>query len=193
MFIPNHYFVESYTFVNNCIFVTHWSTFLSPKNSAVHCNLLMACSGKFKLILFSLCRYSTATGSFTVPPGGEGIYYFSTFVTVNYGEYGRFEIHLNDDVICSMFPDQSNNGESDRAPGSCSAVMDVVAGKKEQVNSWSRILKFQLVNYNYYIHWSYTILITDDVVKVVYDLGSDNTPLAESTTDLYNGFNGFRI
>ena len=65
---------------------------------------------------------------FTVPPGGDGVYYLSTYVLVTAGEYARFDMRLNDVIICSMFPD-TQNGVSDVATGSCSAVVDIVAGK----------------------------------------------------------------
>ena len=67
---------------------------------------------------------------FTVPPGGDGIYYFSTYVLVVPGEYAYIDMTLNDDVICSTRPDHSNNGAGDHVPGSCSAVVDVVAGDR---------------------------------------------------------------
>ena len=47
---------------------------------------------------------------------------------VRTGESGRFDMMLNDDIICSTVPDHSNNGASDYVTGSCSAVVDVVAG-----------------------------------------------------------------
>ena len=65
-----------------------------------------------------------------MPPGGDGVYYFSIYVYVDDGEYGRFDMTLNDDVICSTFPDHNNSGAGDFAPGSCSAVVQVVAGKQ---------------------------------------------------------------
>ena len=77
-------------------------------------------------ILF-ICSYDSTTGVFTVPPGGDGVYYFSSYFLVDQGDYGRFDIMLNDDIICTTWPDQ--NASSDLAPGSCSAVVDVVAGK----------------------------------------------------------------
>ena len=39
-----------------------------------------------------------------MPPGGDGVYYFSIFVRVEAGEAGGFEIRLNDDVICTTWP-----------------------------------------------------------------------------------------
>ena len=75
------------------------------------------------LIFFFCCRYDSTTGIFRVPPGGDGVYYFSTYLLSFGGEYGRFDMRLNDDVICTAFADHSNNG-----PGSCTAVVDVIAG-----------------------------------------------------------------
>ena len=72
--------------------------------------------------------YDSTTGLFTVPPGGDGIYYFSTYLLAQQGELGRVDLMLNDDIMCSTLPDR-NNGDLDYAPGSCSAVVDVVAGK----------------------------------------------------------------
>ena len=64
-----------------------------------------------------------------MPPGGDGMYYFSTYLLVEIGDYGVFYITLNDDIICSTFPDHFDSGP-DVATGSCSAVVDVVAGNK---------------------------------------------------------------
>ena len=53
-----------------------------------------------------------------MPIGGDGVYYFSTYLLGKQGVYGRFDIYLND-----------GSGSSDWAPGSCSAVVSAVAGK----------------------------------------------------------------
>ena len=67
-------------------------------------------------------RYDNTNGVFTVPPGGDVNLVGET------GEIGRFDMTLNDDIICSTIYDHSNNGASDWAPGSCNAIVDVVAG-----------------------------------------------------------------
>ena len=64
-----------------------------------------------------------------MPPGGDGAYYFATYVTVYEGEWGRFDMRLNNDVICTTLPDHAENGDLDYVPGSCSAVVSAVAGK----------------------------------------------------------------
>ena len=70
--------------------------------------------------------YDSSTGVFTVPPGGDETYYFSTYLLSQFGEWGRFDIRLNDDIICTSFPDNYDSGP-DFAAASCSAVVDVVA------------------------------------------------------------------
>ena len=89
-------------------------------------------------ILF-ISRYDSTTGVFTVPPGGDGIYYFSVYVLVQNGEAARFDITVNDDEVCTTYPDQ--NATTDLAPGSCSAVVDVVAGKGCSIISTLRQFK----------------------------------------------------
>ena len=65
-----------------------------------------------------------------MPPGGDGVYYFSTYVLVDDGEIALLDMTLNDDIFCSTYPDHSHNGDGDFVPGSCSAIMDVVTGKQ---------------------------------------------------------------
>ena len=49
----------------------------------------------------SIHRYDSTTGTFTVPPGGDGFYYFSTYLLVVGGEWGDFEIQINGEMLCS--------------------------------------------------------------------------------------------
>ena len=62
-----------------------------------------------------------------MPPGGDGVYYFSLYVLVQTGEFAGIDMTLNDDIICSIEPDHSAAG-SDYAQGSCSAIINVAAG-----------------------------------------------------------------
>ena len=75
-----------------------------------------------------ISSYDSTTGVFTVPPDGDGLYYFSIFLTGDDANFTYFDMNLNDDVICSTFLDTSDTGSGDSAAGSCSAVVDVVAG-----------------------------------------------------------------
>ena len=125
---------------------------------------------------------------FAVPPGGGGVYYFSTYLLVDNGEYGHFDMTLNDDVICTTVPDHNSSGASDLAPGSCSAVVDVVAGNiyfKYNIRVSSSSVGSYEINE--------TVFISGDEVQVVYFVGTDTTPLFATASYLYNGFNGFRI
>ena len=83
----------------------------------------------FNLICL-VSSYDSSTGVFTVSPGGDGVYYFSIYVLVEDGEYGVFDIELNDDVLT----DHSNSGDLDLAPASCSGVVNVVAGDAFNTN-----------------------------------------------------------
>ena len=80
-------------------------------------------------ILF-ISSYDSTTGVFTVPSGEDGVYYFSTYLLVDAGEYGNFDMYLNNDVICSTLLDHTSSGVDDYPPGSCSAVANLVAGEE---------------------------------------------------------------
>ena len=90
-------------------------------------NLFLANLNNCELFVLS---YDSFTGVFTVPPGGDGVYYFSLYLLVDDGEGATFDMRHNNDVICTTWPDHNHNGDTDYAPGSCSAVVDVVAGKR---------------------------------------------------------------
>ena len=98
-------------------------------------------------------RYDSNTGVFTVPHGGDGVYYFSVYVLVEDGEGGIFDMRLNDDVICTTFPDHSFSGDLDFASGSCSAVVNVIAGNGyfTRIMNFGNIINFlEVINYFYY-------------------------------------------
>ena len=75
-------------------------------------------------------RYDETTGVFTVPSGGDGVYYFSTYLEVDYDEYGDFDMLLNDEIICTAVGDHSGqSGAGDYSQAMCSAIVNVMAGK----------------------------------------------------------------
>ena len=117
-----------------------WSEVAKEKKTGIY-RLTLNLMGKVQLtnaIQILICSYDSTTGVFTVPPGGDGVYYFSTYLLVNPGEAGLFDMKLNDDVICTTYPDQSDT--TDLAPGSCSAVVDVVAGEVFKIHcKWNKI------------------------------------------------------
>ena len=78
-------------------------------------------------ILSIVIRYDSTTGTFTVPPGGDGFYYLSTYLVVDDGENGRFDIQLNEETICTAFADQIDTVNNDENT-SCHAVAYITEG-----------------------------------------------------------------
>ena len=66
---------------------------------------------------------------FTVPPGGEGLYYFSTYFLAQSGEVAAFNMVVNDVIVCTAYGDEDTNSGTDSPQATCSAVVDVVEGK----------------------------------------------------------------
>ena len=64
-----------------------------------------------------------------MPPDGDGIYFFSTYLLGSMGEFAEFEMMLNDEMICSTYPDHNHSGAMDFAPASCTAVVEAFAGE----------------------------------------------------------------
>ena len=65
---------------------------------------------------------------FTVPPGGDGFYYFSVYLLVQDAETGSFEIQLNGEVVC-MAHSQQTDSTTDETNTSCGAVAFGTEGK----------------------------------------------------------------
>ena len=62
-----------------------------------------------------------------MPPGGDGFYYFSVYLYVQLGEYGRFDIQINGDVLCTAQGDQQE-ATGDGAQAACSAAAYALEG-----------------------------------------------------------------
>ena len=77
--------------------------------------------------MFIVYRYDSTTGTFTVPPGGDGYYYFSTYVTVWDDEFGRFDLQVNGEILCSPHADQTDT-PSNPGQAACSGVTYAMAG-----------------------------------------------------------------
>ena len=85
--------------------------------------------------------YDSSTGVFTVPPGADRLYYFSTYLLVNVGELGSFEIVVNGVVFCTNWGDGVDGPDNPQA--TCSAVVDASEGKTTMACEECRILTFQ--------------------------------------------------
>ena len=57
-----------------------------------------------------LFSYDLETGVFTVPPGGDGFYFFSFYGLTEPSEVTTFDIRLNDEPICAAFGDTTTAG-----------------------------------------------------------------------------------
>ena len=62
-----------------------------------------------------------------MPHGGDGVFHFSAYLLVEQGQTAVFDMMLNDEQICSAFPNHNSSGAGDVVPASCSAVISVVA------------------------------------------------------------------
>ena len=80
------------------------------------------------LVMNSIYRYDSTTGAFTVPPGGDGFYYFSTFLCGEYDKYGYFDIQIDGNVLCSIRVDQQQP-ITDFHQSACSAAIYAVEGR----------------------------------------------------------------
>ena len=78
-------------------------------------------------------RYDSTSGTFTVPPGGEGFYYLSTYLLVQDGEYGHFDIEFNGEKVCTAYAEQRGT-TTDEITTSCSAIVYGTEGKKLNVS-----------------------------------------------------------
>ena len=74
------------------------------------------------------CSYDPSTGTFTVPSGGEGLYYFSTYLLVAPGEAGQFNIIVNGDTLCIAFGDAFESA-SELPQAACSGLAQLAEGK----------------------------------------------------------------
>ena len=73
------------------------------------------------------CRYDSSTGTFTVPPGGDGFYYFSTYLLGDDLEMGRFDIQINGDILCTVRVEQEIDA-SEYPQSTCSAAIFTAEG-----------------------------------------------------------------
>ena len=77
---------------------------------------------------FHVFRYDSTSGTFTVPVGGDGYYYFSTYFTVWYFEFALFDIQINGETICTARADRSATTFTDDGHTSCSAATFATEG-----------------------------------------------------------------
>ena len=91
--------------------------------------------------LFIVYRYDNTTGTFTVPPAGDGFYYFSTHLHVRKGDYSYFDIQMNGNTLCTAFSDHLE-GMIDAGPAVCSAIAYATPGISFLLSSTADLLYF---------------------------------------------------
>ena len=132
-------------------------------------------------------RYNNATGVFTVPSGGDGLYYFSIYLVVDTYTHARFHIMVNGEVLCTAVGDHSVGDDVSYPQATCSAVIHVTEGK---VGCTIRVCK---VFFNRLPFCVTAIYFSADEVEITVALSPTDTPLRIQTDYIYNGFSGFRI
>ena len=64
-----------------------------------------------------------------MPSGGNGSYYFFTYLLVSDGQWGLFDMVLNGKTVCTAYGDQ-REATADNESISCSALVHVREGDK---------------------------------------------------------------
>ena len=85
---------------------------MTAQQECSQCSLVVMESTTSLPILF-ISSYNSTTGLFTVPPGGDGVYYFSLYLLVDDGEVATFDMRHNNNVICSANPGHNHHGDTD--------------------------------------------------------------------------------
>ena len=139
-----------------------------------------------------ICRYDSSTGTFTVPSGGDGLYYFSVFLIVDGAEFTYFDVELNGQLICTVYSDLTESSANDSETTTCSGVAYAVEGVHDYYFiPCSHLCKDIILHLLFCI--KILFVLAGDTVQVVYTSGTDTTPLLTSPTYYVNGFPGFRI
>ena len=136
-----------------------------------------------------LNRYENNTGMFTVLPSGEGLYYFSTYLTSDELEYSDFFLTVNNQTVCVALGDDNSGAFNIGGQMFCSAVVYAYEGDV-------KMFVFNCIQFkNYFKKPRIRIIrisVVGDEVKVMYAVGIDNSPLW-NIPYYHNGFNGFRL
>ena len=124
-----------------------------------------------------------------MPPGGDGFYYFSVFLTVDGAEIAYFDVEINGELICTVYSDLTESTPIDSETTMCSGVAYAVEGHTLFTSLETHLHLFL----HLLLCIQFLFDLAGDTVEVVYTAGTDTTPFRESTTYYYNGFTGFRI
>ena len=67
---------------------------------------------------------------FTVPPGGDGLYYFNINLITDEGEDHGIALLWNNGIQCMAAGEQEESGAGDYPASSCSVVIMATAGHR---------------------------------------------------------------
>ena len=79
-------------------------------------------------LVLVLCRYNSTTGTFTVPVGGDGLYYFSVHLTIWLYQTSTFDLKINGETICSALGEVYHPTLPDVSTASCATIASATAG-----------------------------------------------------------------
>ena len=66
-----------------------------------------------------------------MPPGGDGFYYFSVYLTTNSDESASFDLEINGELLCSAIGELTQMESTDEIVASCHGIAHIVEGKKK--------------------------------------------------------------
>ena len=90
-------------------------------------------TNRFFLDLIVTCfRYDSTTGTFTVPPGADGFYYFSVFLIVDGDIDAAFDVEINGELICTVFSDLTSSSANNSETTTCSGVAYAFEGIRDK-------------------------------------------------------------
>ena len=89
--------------------------------------LLLVTILRFYLSFYIFCRYAITTRTFTVPPGGDGYYYLSTYLLGINGENSHFDIQMNGKILCTVRLEQFETA-GDLLQSACGAAIYTAQG-----------------------------------------------------------------
>ena len=76
------------------------------------------------MLYWYIYRYNSSTGEFTVPSGGAGLYFLFIDFYVTGGEWARFDIEVNNAVVCMAEVNTDTTGSTgDQYPATCGALV----------------------------------------------------------------------
>ena len=68
-----------------------------------------------------------------MPPGGDGLYYFSVYLVTPGAEHAYFDIEINGQPLCSAMADLNDSSAGDEGETSCHGAAQIVEGRPKLI------------------------------------------------------------